>query len=49
MKYRDLREFIAGLEADGKLKRIQHPDVAAFGNDRNRRPRAARRGAGVAV
>ncbi len=24
MKYRDLREFIAGLEADGKLKRIQH-------------------------
>ena len=25
MKYRDLREFIAGLEADGKLKRIQHP------------------------
>jgi hypothetical protein len=48
MKYHDLRDFIAQLESIGELKRIGSKSTPA-GDDRNLRPRAARRRPGHPV
>ena len=49
MKYKDLRDFIAQLEAQGELKRIAVEVDPAPRDDRDLRPRAEGRRAGVAV
>jgi 3-polyprenyl-4-hydroxybenzoate decarboxylase len=33
MIYRDLRDFVAGLESSGELVRVREPVLGAAGND----------------
>ena len=49
MKYRDLRDFLAQLEARGELKRIARDGRSAPRDDRDLRPRAEGGRAGAAV